>query len=64
MAVGILLLILDFHFLFDNNLAIDIGMSAAVMGFIAVMVSIVIIIMVCIIIATDETYSFFILIHL
>lgn len=44
MAVGILLLILDAHFLFDNNLAIDIGMPAAVMGFIAVLVSIVIII--------------------
>ena len=43
MVVGILLLILDAHFLFDNNLAIDIGMPAAVMGFIAVMVSIVII---------------------
>lgn len=44
MVVGILLLILDAHFLFDNNLAIDIGMPAAVMGFIAVLVSIVIII--------------------
>ena len=43
MVVGILLLILDFHFLFDNNLAIDIGMPAAVIGFIAVVVSIVII---------------------
>ena len=43
MVVGILLLILDAHFLFDNNLAIDIAMPAAVMGFIAVMVSIVII---------------------
>lgn len=43
MVVGILLLILDAHFLFNNNLAIDIGMPAAVMGFIAVMVSIVII---------------------
>lgn len=44
MVVGILLLILDAHFLFNNNLAIDIGMPAAVMGFIAVLVSIVIII--------------------
>ena len=43
-VVGILLLILDAHFLFNNNLAIDIGMPAAVMGFIAVLVSIVIII--------------------
>ena len=43
MVVGILLLILDFHFLFDNNLAIDIGMPAAVIGFSAVLVSIVII---------------------
>ena len=43
MAVGILLLILDAHFLFDNNLASDIGIPMAVMGFIAVMVSIVII---------------------
>ena len=43
MVVGILLLILDAHFLFNNNLAIDIGMPAAVMGFIAVLVSIVII---------------------
>lgn len=44
MLVGSLLLILDAHFLFNNNLAIDIGMPAAVMGFIAVLVSIVIII--------------------
>ena len=44
MVVGILLLILDAHFLFDNNLAIDIGIPMAVIGFIAVMVSIVIII--------------------
>lgn len=43
MVVGILLLILDAHFLFDNNLAIDIGTPAAVMGFIAVLISIVII---------------------
>ena len=43
MAVGILLIILDAHFLFDNILAIDIGMPAAVMGFIAVIVSIAII---------------------
>ena len=43
MVVGILLLILDFRFLFDNNLAIDIGMPMAVMGFIAVTISIAII---------------------
>lgn len=44
MVVGALLLILDDHFLFNNDWAIDIGMPAAVMGFIAVLVSIVIII--------------------
>ena len=43
MVVGIFLIILDDHFLFDNDLAIDIGMPAAVIGFSAVLVSIVII---------------------
>lgn len=43
MAVGILLLILDDHFLFDNDLAINTGLAMAFSGFLAVLASIIII---------------------
>lgn len=43
MVVGIFLIILDDRFLFDNKLAFDIGGTMAVMGFLAVLASIVII---------------------
>ena len=43
MAAGILLLILDDHFMFKNDWAIDTGLAMVVIGFVAVLVSIVII---------------------
>ena len=48
MVVGILLLILDDHFLFENDLTFDIGMPMTIMGFLAVLVSILIIASYCI----------------
>lgn len=43
MVVGALLLILDYHFLFNNDWAFDIGMPMTIIGFLAVLVSILII---------------------
>lgn len=48
MVVGILLIILDAHFLYKNDLTFDIGMPMAVMGFVAVLISILIIAFSCI----------------
>lgn len=43
-VVGALLLILDDHFLFNNDWAINTGLTMLIIGFLAVLVSIVIII--------------------
>lgn len=43
MVVGILLFLLDIHFMFDNDLTFDIGMTMAIMGFLAVLFSILMI---------------------
>ena len=42
MVVGALLLRLDYHLLFNNDWAINTGLTMSIMGFIAVLVSIVI----------------------
>lgn len=43
MVVGVLLVILDAHFLYKNDLTFDIGMTMALVGFLAVFTSILII---------------------
>ena len=43
MVVGIFLIILDAHFLYKNDLTFDIGTTMALVGFLAVLVSILII---------------------
>lgn len=43
MVIGALLLILDYHSLFNNDLAIDTGLTMSIIGFVAVLSSIVII---------------------
>ena len=43
MVVGIFLIILDAHFLYKNDLTFDIGMTMALVGFVAVLTSILII---------------------
>ena len=48
MVVGALLLILDYHFLYKNDLTFDIGMTMTILGFLAVLVSILIIAFSCI----------------
>ena len=45
MVVGIFLIILDAHFLYKNNLTFDIGMTMALVGFVAVLTSILIILL-------------------
>ena len=45
MVVGVLLLILDAHFLYKNDLTFDIGMTMALVGFVAVLTSILIILL-------------------
>ena len=45
MVVGVLLVILDAHFLYKNNLTFDIGMTMALVGFVAVMTSSLIILL-------------------
>ena len=45
MAVGVLLVILDAHFLYKNNLTFDIGMTMALVGFLAVLTSSLIILL-------------------
>lgn len=48
MVVGILLLVLDDHFLFDNDLVINTGLTMAFSGFLAVLASIIIISFSCV----------------
>ena len=48
MVIGILLLVLDDHFLFDNDLAINTGLTMVFSGCLAVLVSILIIAFSCI----------------
>ena len=43
MVVGIFLIILDVHFLYKHDLTFDIGMTMVLVGFVAVLVSIIII---------------------
>ena len=43
MVVGVLLLILEDHYLFKNNWAYDMGATMSIIGFLAVLVSILII---------------------
>ena len=45
MVVGIFLIILDAHFLYKNNLTFDIGMTMALVGFVAVLTSSLIILL-------------------
>ena len=48
MVVGIFLTILDAHFLYKNGLTFDIGMTMALVGFLAVLTSIFIISISCV----------------
>ena len=45
MVVGVLLVILDAHFLYKNDLTFDIGMTMALVGFLAVLTSSLIILL-------------------
>ena len=45
MVVGIFLIILDAHFLYKNDLTFDIGMTMALVGFVAVLTSSLIILL-------------------
>ena len=45
MVVGVFLIILDAHFLYKNNLTFDIGMTMALVGFVAVLTSSLIILL-------------------